>query len=575
MATYYWVGGSGTWDASSTANWSLTSGGLPGIAAPDNTDTVVFDSLSGTGTCTTASGSACATATLNTSTLGLTFGANHTMSGTFTLTLGALDLGSNVLTCNVFISSNSNVRSIAFGTGNITLTGNSAFVLSITDATNLTYTGTPVVNATYAGATGTRSFRFGATGATEFNAFNINISAGTDSVSTSGLRVVNLNFTGFSGTLLNQGATIFGNLTISSGMTLNAGAAVTTFAATSGTQQITTNGKTLDFPITQNSPGATVQLQDNLTMGSTRTFTLTAGTLDLVSRTLSTGLFNSNNSNVRSIAFGTGNITVTGNGATILVLTTATNLTVTGTPVVNCTYSGATGTRSINGGGATTYSALNPKVNVNITAGTDIIQPGGNNVFGNINFTGFTGSYAFTASDPQLFGNLTFDAGMTGPSSATRSLLFNATSGTQTITTNGVTINSGIIVQGGSTCVFADALTMGATNTLTFSAGTIQLKNGVTSTVGNFVANSSSAKFLQSTTPGSQATLSQASGTVNVVDLNIRDINAVGGASWNAYTDFENTDAGNNDGWNFSLSPPYSTAELPVTLRPFTQPRRF
>jgi len=577
MATYYWVGGSGTWDASSTANWSLTSGGLPGIAAPDNTDTVVFDSLSGTGTCTTASGSACATATLNTSTLGLTFGANHTMSGTFTLTLGALDLGSNVLTCNVFISSNSNVRSIAFGTGNITLTGNSAFVLSITDATNLTYTGTPVVNATYAGATGTRSFRFGATGATEFNAFNINISAGTDSVSTSGLRVVNLNFTGFSGTLLNQGATIFGNLTISTGMTLNAGTAATTFAATSGTQQITTNGKTLDFPITQNSPGATVQLQDNLTMGSTRTFTLTAGTLDLSSgnRTLSTGLFNSYNSNVRTLAFGTGNITVTGNGASIWNSGTSTNLTVTGTPVVNCTYAGATGTRQVNGGGTATYSPSNPKIAFNITAGTDIFTLGGDNVYGTVNFTGFTGSYGFSASNPQFFGNLTFGTGMTGPTSATRSLLFNATSGTQTITTNGVTINSGIIVQGGSTCVFANALTMGATNTFVFSLGTVQLKNGVTSTVGNFVANSSSAKFLQSTTPGSQATLSQASGTVNVVDLNIRDINAVGGASWNAYTDFENTDAGNNDGWNFSLSPPYSTAELPVTLRPFTQPRRF
>jgi hypothetical protein len=118
-------------------------------------------------------------------------------------------------------------------------------------------------------------------------------------------------------------------------------------------------------------------------------------------------------------------------------------------------------------------------------------------------------------------------------------------------------------------------LTQGSTRNFTITNGTVQLKDGVTSTVGSFVATSSTVKFLQSTTPGSQATLSQASGTVNVVDLTIRDINAVGGASWNAYTDFENTDAGNNDGWNFSLSPPYSTAELPVTLRPFTQPRRF
>jgi hypothetical protein len=290
---------------------------------------------------------------------------------------------------------------------------------------------------------------------------------------------------------------------------------------------------------------------------------------------LSTGIFGSSNSNVRSIAFGTGNITLTGNNASILSFSTATNLTITGTPIVNCTYSGATGTRQFNAGGVANYASNNPKIAINITAGTDIFTLAGANVFGNVNFTGFTGSYGFTAADPQLFGNLILGTGMTGPSSATRSLLFNAASGTQTITTNGVTINSGIIVQGGSTCVFADALTMGATNTFTITAGTVQLKNGVTSTVGSFVANNSSVKFLQSTTPGSQATLSQASGTVNVVDLTIRDINAVGGAAWNAYTDFENTDAGNNDGWNFSLSPPYSTAELPITLRPFTQPRRF
>jgi hypothetical protein len=150
-----------------------------------------------------------------------------------------------------------------------------------------------------------------------------------------------------------------------------------------------------------------------------------------------------------------------------------------------------------------------------------------------------------------------------------------ATSGTQTITSNSVTVNSGISCEGGATYTFADALTMGATNTFTITAGTVQLKNGVTSTVGSFVANNSTVKFLQSTTPGSQATLSQASGTVNVADLTIRDINAIGGAAWNAYTDFENTDAGNNDGWNFSISPPYATYEPPIIIRSFTQPRRF
>ena len=46
MATRYWVGGSGTWDAVSTTNWSASSGGAGGASAPTYADNVVFDSLS-------------------------------------------------------------------------------------------------------------------------------------------------------------------------------------------------------------------------------------------------------------------------------------------------------------------------------------------------------------------------------------------------------------------------------------------------------------------------------------------------------------------------------------------------
>jgi hypothetical protein len=48
VATYYWVGGNGTWDTVSTANWSLTSGGAGGAGVPTTVDDVVFDGLSGT-----------------------------------------------------------------------------------------------------------------------------------------------------------------------------------------------------------------------------------------------------------------------------------------------------------------------------------------------------------------------------------------------------------------------------------------------------------------------------------------------------------------------------------------------
>jgi len=44
--TRYWVGGTGSWTASATANWSATSGGAGGASVPTSADTVIFNSAS-------------------------------------------------------------------------------------------------------------------------------------------------------------------------------------------------------------------------------------------------------------------------------------------------------------------------------------------------------------------------------------------------------------------------------------------------------------------------------------------------------------------------------------------------
>jgi len=572
MATYYWIGGNGTWDGSNTTNWSDATGGSGGFGPPLSTDTVVFDSASGTGTCTTASGSACATATLNSSTLALTLGANHTMSGVFTLTLGTLSLGTYTLTSLTFVSNNSNARTIDFGTGDITITGSGVSVWNLATNTNISILGTPVVNATYAGATGTRSLQNGVTaGALETNAVSFNISAGTDAITLSGSSK-NVNFTGFSGTLNLSARSIYGNLIVSSGMTVTAGGSATTFAATSGTQQITTNGKTLDFPVTLNGVGGTLQLQDNCTVGSTRTVTLTNGTLDLNNQTLSCGLFSSNNSNTRSIAFGTGNITLTGNNAGVFVTTDATNLTLSGTPTVNLTYSGATGTRQISC--SSTSASQATAFNFNVSAGTDIVTfgTGTARVANNVDFTGFSGTISDLVKN--IYGNLTL-ASTNLFVASTSTVTFAATSGTKTITTAGLSLDFPITFNGvNGTWSFADALTQGSTRAFTITNGTVKLKAGATSTVGAFATSGSNQKYLQSTTAGSQATLSQASGTVTVSYLSIKDIAATGGATWNAYVDYNNVDQGDNTGWDFSNSPAIDN-EFPIALRSFTQPKRF
>lgn len=384
MAARFWVGGTGTWNAVSTTNWSATSGGAGGASAPTTADDVTFDGNSGTGTVTTAAGSTCRNTTLNSATLPLVLGANHTQVGSFTHTQGTVNLGASTLTSTTLVSSNSNTRSIAFGTGKWVLSGSGTTVLNTGTFTGLTVSGSQNIEFSYSGAVGNRTVSTASTAAGNTEAFALNLlfTGGTDTiVFSSGRAYGNLDFGGFAGTVNAVAYTVFGNFALSSGMTYNGSASTLTLAATSGTRTITTNGKTVDQPITFNGAGGTFAFTDALTQGSTRAFTI-----------------------------------------------------------------------------------LN---------------------------------------------------------------------------------------------------------------GTVQLKNGVTSTVGSFVANSSNLKYLQSTTVGSQATLSQASGTVNVVDLNIADINAIGGATWNAYIDYENVDAGNNDGWNFGLSPPYETYEPPIIIRSFTQPRRF
>jgi hypothetical protein len=212
-------------------------------------------------------------------------------------------------------------------------------------------------------------------------------------------------------------------------------------------------------------------------------------------------------------------------------------------------------------------------INFFVTAGTDTVAISGSNILGTLDFTGFSGT--FTNAVRTIFGNLVISSGMTLTAGASNTT-FAATTGTQQITTNGKTIDFPVTFNGvGGTFAFQDALTQGSTRAFTITNGTVQLKAGVTSTVGSFVANNSNVKYLQSTTPGSQATISKASGTVTVSDLTIQDSNATGGASWTAYADYENIDAGNNDGWDFSISPPYATYEPPIIIRSFTQPRRF
>jgi len=93
MASRFWVGGTGTWDASTTTHWSATTGGAGGVSVPGVADTVTFDANSGGGTVTPSVDIAVSTITC----------------GAFT---GTLDwsINNNNVTCSSFSGSGTGVR---------------------------------------------------------------------------------------------------------------------------------------------------------------------------------------------------------------------------------------------------------------------------------------------------------------------------------------------------------------------------------------------------------------------------------------------------------------------------------
>jgi hypothetical protein len=401
-------------------------------------------------------------------------------TATYTYTAGTLSLGFN-LSCGLF-SSTSGTRVIAFGINSITTTGSGTAFNVV--GTSLTYTGTPTVNINNNSAT---ALTLTATTFTETNAFNFNITSGTYALTvTTASFVKSLNFTGYTGTWSpgTATATIYGSLTLVSGMTFTTGTGVFTFANTSGTATITSAGKTIN-PITQSGAGGTVALGDALTLATTGTYTFSAGTLSLGTFTLSCGLFVST-SGTRVVAFGTGNITTTGSGTAFNVV--GTSLTYTGTPTVNISNNSATALTLT----ATSFTEATA-FNFNITTGTYALTVTTASVFDNLIFTGYTGTWAPSTATATIYGNLTLVSGMTF-TTGTGLFTFASTSATQVITSAGKTLGPITIPATVATFQLADALTMSTTATFTWGGGTLNL-NSFTLTCGLFDASASGTRF--------------------------------------------------------------------------------
>lgn len=516
MANRYWVGGSGTWDATTNTNWSGTSGGTGGtVAAPTAADAVFFDGNSGTGTATivtgalalsidctgytgaiggsgnitvsgsitlvtgmtwshtgsltinaastlTSAGKTFAAITKTTAATTLTLADNLTSTGTITLTNGTLDINSKTFSAAVFSSANTNTRTLAFGaSGVLSLTGTGIVFTTATGGGTFSTSGSKTVNVTSTGSTAI-SFLTGAI--TQANAVDINFTGGTYALTLGGTNR-NVNFTGFAGSLNNQSRDWVGNVIFSTGMTITAGGTANTFSGT-GTQVITTNGKTIDFPITHSGVGGTFRLADSLLMGSTRTFTHTNGTLDLNGNTLTVGASYTTATGTKNITFNGGFLTCPAASATAFNNAVPTNFTTTA----------GTGSGEIR-----------------MTAATAKTFVGGGSTFNCTLTNNGTGALTITGSN-------TFSALANGVSPTT----FSFTAGTTTTLTNW----------------------------------------NISGTAGNLVT-------IQSATAAAH-TLSKASGTVSADYLSVTNSTATGGAAW--YAGANSTDGGGNTGWIFSAA---------------------
>ena len=273
-ASVYWVGGSGTWDTTTTTNWADSSGGSSGVVAPSAWDGAVIDTSSGTGDITVSSG-ACQdltvtasqainitgtgatlyvygsmslpaggsfnpagstntyefgskatgkTITTNSKTCygfnftgaggGWTLSDNLTLTTNLTISAGTFSASNFNITASNLASSGSTASAITFGSSTITLSGSTPIDFS---SSNFTFTrGTSQINCS---ATNTV---FNGGGKTFYNVAFTSTTAGTQSISGANT-FATLSFaakaaTG-SGTL-----TLAGNQTISTSFSVQSGA---------------------------------------------------------------------------------------------------------------------------------------------------------------------------------------------------------------------------------------------------------------------------------------------------------------------------------------------------------------
>lgn len=501
MANRYWVGGTGTWNTTSTTNWSASSGGASGASVPTATDSVFFDQAStytvtmtgaltcldltvSAGTVTFATGtsptlavsgsmdvktgtvwSSTAAITFNATTTGKTITTNSvTMSGAitlngvgggwtlgsalvmnaasyanglFTVTNGTFSTGNFNMTLTIFDSNNSNTRSITLGTSTLTLAR---------------WTLTTTTGLTFSGASST---------------INSTLITSSDTFSGGGLTYGTVNINPAGSTVAINGINTFSTLSVTA--RTGVGVSYVQFGANQTITTLTLNAPTL-------ATRRTMLLSN--TYGTQRTLTVTTITATVTDYDFRDIVISGATLSGTRIGDGTNCSGITFTGAKTVYWNKAAGGNWTDSDAWAATSGGATANTNfplIQDTATIENTGLNASATVTIDNNVNI---------GGIAASGRT--TAMTLAQPGLYavyGSFVMGSGVT-LSGAASSVSF-VGSNNQSITMNTATFTRPLIVDKpvGGTVTSTDAFT--STNTLTLTSGTLTANNDVTATTAS------------------------------------------------------------------------------------------
>lgn len=611
-ADRYWVGGTGNWDSSTTANWSTTSGGASGASVPGSGDNAILDQAGSV-----------VTITVSTTVTDVTW-SNGTLK-----TDGAGDNSGLTHNWSSFVSSSSNVRTLNLGnsTINLTYSAGTKTVWNMTSSANVTVnagTSSININGTSTGGTyltftsGNKTYySLTANGPSEivvsgtFTNLTRNGGADTSGRNTSQLNLattttvtgtftvlgesatkralvwpssngvpstlditgatLNLQYVDFQDINFVRGAnldlsTITGGSGDMGGNTLAGGYTLTFTPATTQTWQTTGAGNVSD--VTKWTSRIPLP-QDNVVFSSAFTGSPTI-TIDMmnsmgnVNLSSSTGTLTINGSYLTTNFFGNfvgrSGVTISGN-VYFNSRTSSTAFTRNST-----SFTAGVQFSSSNGGNITfldnaTFanvqhrsgtltipSGITVSMNSYVSNATSSSAPSSVVVNGTLNLTSTGTIFSLTNASNLTSVTGTGSIGITNTSASSKTFAGGGNSYPR-LTISG-TGSGAVIISGSNTFAELPQIT-GGTKTITLTAGTTQTFTG--STYKDF-GNSTNVITFNSSSGGSAATLSKASGFVRGDYLSLQDIAATGGATW--YAGSNSTNVSGNSGWIFRTYKP-------------------